>query len=172
MYLAQGGISGSNVSAAVIPDTPQLLANNGDENDITVTVYGVPDGITPEMSAAGLPDDSTVTFVKTGDLGPNAIIYRMHVKIGSDGMPGAYVLTIRAGLGDSEAFGKVNVIIDCAPPMILSLPGNQPASTTVKPGGTATLNVVPNGVGGSATSGSRATAEALRSRSPAQTRPR
>ncbi len=147
VFLAQGGISGSDVAAAVIPDIPEILMWNLDESDVVVTVYGVPEDITPDMSAAGLPHDSTVTFTKTGMLGPNAVVYKMHLKIGADSAPGAYPLTIRAGIGDTETFGSMNVIIDCTPPMILSAPGNQPSSTTVTSGSTATLKVVPNGIG-------------------------
>lgn len=148
VFLAQGGISGSSVAAAVVAETPELLVNNLDENDMVVTVYGVPEGITPDMSVSGLPDDSVVTFKKTGNLGPNAVVYNMHTKIGPDSAPGVYTMAIRAGMGDSETFGYVLVVIDCTPPMILGVPGNQPASASIKSGSTAKLTVKPNGIGG------------------------
>jgi Ig-like domain CHU_C associated len=145
VFLAKGGISGSDVAAAVIPDVPELLVSNLDENDMVVTVYGVPEGVTPDMSASGLPDDTVVTFQKTGSLGPNAIVYNMHIKIGADTAPGVYTLLIRAGIGDTETFGTVLVIVDCVPPMILSAPGSQPANASIKSGSSTKLTVKPNG---------------------------
>lgn len=145
VFLAQGGISGSDVAAAVIPELTELLLSNLDENDMTVTVYGVPEEVTPDMSASGLPEDSVVTFTQTGSLGPNALVYKMHTKIGVDAEPGVYTMSIRAGIGESETFGTVLVIVDCAPPMILAAPGNQPQSVAIKAGTTTTLTVHPNG---------------------------
>jgi hypothetical protein len=54
-------------------------------------------------------------------------------------------MVIRAGIGDSESFGTLLVIVDCAPPMILAAPGNQPQSVAIKVGTTTTLTVHPNG---------------------------
>ena len=100
------------------------------------------------MSASGLPDDSTVTFAPNGSVGLNTPIYKMHVNIGPDTRGGTYELIIRAGLGEGEAFGHVSVIVDCRPPMILSLPGNQPTSATADANGKATLKVTPAGSSG------------------------
>lgn len=147
VFLAKGGISGSEVAPAVVPEPAELLLWNLDEHDVKVTVYGVAENSEPSMSVSGLPDDSPVTFKKTGNIGPNAFVYNMHVKIGPATMPGAYPVTIRAGMADTEAFGLLSLIVDCAPPMIPAAPGHQPASTTVASGGTAKLTVVPNGVG-------------------------
>ena len=145
VFLAQGGISGSTVAAAVIPELPELLVSNLDENDMTVTVYGVPEELVPALSASGLPEDCVVTFTQTGSLGPNALVFKMHTKIGVDTPPGVYTMVIRAGIGDSESFGTLLVIVDCAPPMILAAPGNQPQSVAIKAGTTTTLTVHPNG---------------------------
>jgi Ig-like domain CHU_C associated len=145
VFLAQGGISGSTVAAAVIPELPELLVSNLDENDMTVTVYGVPEEVVPALSASGLPEDCGVTFTQTGSLGPNALVFKMHTKIGVDTPPGVYTMVIRAGIGDSESFGTLLVIVDCAPPMILAAPGNQPQSVAIKAGTTTTLTVHPNG---------------------------
>jgi hypothetical protein len=152
VFIAKGGIAGSGVTTAVIPDLSAfsdsngvLLATNLDENDIPVTIFGVPDGVTPDLSTTGLPDDSTVTFTPTTPLGLGAPSYNMHVKIGPDTPAGTYQLVIRAGIGDFETFATVIIVIDCTPPFILGSPGHQPASTTVNSGQTATLTVSPTG---------------------------
>jgi Ig-like domain CHU_C associated len=152
VFLAKGGIAGTGVTTAVIPDLSAfgasdgvVLATNLDENNIPVTIFGVPNGATPDVSATGLPDDSTVTFTPTTPLGLGALTYNMHVKIGPDTPAGTYPLVIRAGIGDFETFATVIIVVDCDPPFILGSPGHQPASTTVNSGQTATLTVSPTG---------------------------
>src|SRR5438045_195712 len=159
VYLAAGGISGTGVASAVVPNLSKfanengdipiaLFASNLDELDIPVTVFGVPEGVTPVMSASGLPEDSTVTFTSTKALDTFTPTFNMHVKIGPDTISGFYPLVIRAGIGDFEIFSTVPIIVDCQPPFILGVPGHQPASTTVTSGQRATLTVSPNGTGG------------------------
>jgi hypothetical protein len=146
VFLSQGGISGAG-SAVVIPSVTELATAALQSDTVDVTVFGVPDGVTPVMSASGLPAGSTVTFTPADPLGPNTPVYKMKVTIGPD-TPGAdFDLIIRAGLGDTESFAHVSVVVDCRPPMILSLPGNQPASTTADANGKAALKVVPGGSG-------------------------
>jgi hypothetical protein len=152
VYIAKGGIAGTGVTTAIIPDLSAfedtdgvVLATNLDENDIPVTIFGVPEGVTPDVSASGLPDDSTVTFTPTTPLGLGALTYNMHVKIGPDTPAGTYQLVVRGGIGDFETFATVVIVVDCDPPFILGSPGHQPASTTVNSGQTAKLTVSPNG---------------------------
>lgn len=147
VFLAQGGISGVG-AAAVVPSVTELVASSLDSNTIDVIVFGVPDDITPVMSASGLPSDSTVTFTPNGFLGANTPMFKMKIIIGPDTPGATYELSIRAGIANSEAFGHVSVIVDCRPPMILSLPGNQPASLTADANGKATLKVIPSGSSG------------------------
>jgi Ig-like domain-containing protein len=152
VFLAQGGIAGSGVATALLPDLSAFEDTNGafvatnlDETDVNVTVFGVPDDITAQMSASGLPDDSTVTFTPIDPLGPNTPRFKMHIKIGPDTPAGSYPLVIRAGVGDTEIFGTMFVVVDCVPPFILGTPGHQPAGTTVTSGQKATLSVSPTG---------------------------
>ena len=157
VFLAQGGISGTGVASAVVPDLSAFADENGDlpialqafnldELVIPITVFGVPEGVTPDLSASGLPDDSTVTFVAKKQLDAATFPFDMHVKIGPDTPSGFYPLVIRAGLGDGlEVFATVPIVIDCVPPMILGTPGHQPANTTVNSGQTAKLTVSPSG---------------------------
>ena len=160
VYLAQGGISGTGVAAAVVPDLSAFVGDNGDlpsalfafnldELNIPVTVFGVPEGVTPVLSASGLPDDSTVTFTPAKPLGPGTPVFNMKVKIGPDTQSGFYPLVIRAGIDTSEVFATIPIVVDCQPPFILGTPGHQPASkTTVTSGQKTTLTVSPNGTGG------------------------
>jgi hypothetical protein len=147
VFLAQGGVSGLG-AGVVVPEILQVLLSNGEVSDMKVTVYGVPDDVTPQLFATGLPEDSTVTFTPAGQLGPNTPIYRMHIAIGPDTLAGSYPLTVHATLKNSEALGSVNVIVDCQPPLILGIPGNQPVNSTVAAGSTANLKVVPIGTSG------------------------
>jgi hypothetical protein len=159
VYLAQGGISGTGVASAVVPNLiafvdadgnipSELLLSNLDEIDIPVTVFGVPEGVTPVMSASGLPDDSTVTFTATKPLDSGTPTLNMHVKIGPDTASGFYPLVIRAGIDTFEVFATIPIVIDCQPPFILGTPGHQPSSPTVTSGQRATLTVSSNGTGG------------------------
>ncbi len=147
VFLAQGGISGAG-AAAVIPSVTELATTALESDTIDLTVFGVPDGVAPEISASGLPADSTVTFTPSDPLGPNTLTYKMKVTIGPDTPGATFELIIHVGLGVTEGFAHVSIVVDCRPPMILSLPGNQPASTTADSSGKATLKVVPSGSGG------------------------
>jgi hypothetical protein len=147
VFLAQGGISGVG-AAAVVPSVTEIATTSLQTDTIDVTVFGVPDEITPEMSASGLPADSTVTFTPNGFLGPNTPMYKMKIAIGPDTPGATYEMNIRALVANTESFAHISVIVDCRPPMILSLPGNQPASTTADASGKAALKVVPNGSSG------------------------
>ena len=138
VFLAQGGISGAP-SLVVFPEEHEVLLENNDEHDMNVQLFGVREGETASISADGLGEDSVVTFTPTGD--PADHIYKMHMKISPTLMPGTYPLSIRAAVGDREAFGTVLITVDCQPPQILSTKSAQPQSTTVNSGGTAKLSV-------------------------------
>ena len=72
----------------------------------------------------------------------------MHVNIGPTTQAGTYVVLIKAERnGVKDNFEFVLVFVDCIPPSILGVPGNQPASQSIKSGTTAKLNVVPRGNG-------------------------
>jgi hypothetical protein len=153
VYLAAGGIAGTGVASAVVPNLSAFaeccngvfLATNLDETDIPVTVFGVPEDVKADLSASGLPEDSTITFTPTTPLGVNTPTFKMHVKIGPDTPAGSYFLVIRAGIGTTEVFSTFVVVVDCVPPFILGTPGHQPVSATVTSGQKAVLTVGPTG---------------------------
>jgi hypothetical protein len=147
VFLAQGGISGVG-AATIVPSVIELATTALESDTIDVTVFGVPDDVTPELSATGLPADSTVTFTPNGFLGRNTPQYKMKITIGPDTPGGTYEMNIRAAVANTESFAHISVVVDCRPPMILSLPGNQPTSTTADASGKAALKVVPNGSSG------------------------
>lgn len=147
VFLAQGGISGVG-AAAVIPSVTEIATTALQSDTIDVTVFGVPDGITPDLSASGLPSDSSITFTPNGFVGAHTPTYKMKITIGPDTPGATYEVNIRAGVANTESFAHITVIVDCRPPMILSAPGNQPASITADANGKATLKVIPSGSGG------------------------
>src|SRR2546430_8909791 len=63
----------------------------------------VPDGVTPDLSATGLPEDSTVTFTPATSLGLGAPSFNMHVKIGPDTPAG------EIGRGAGRGRGEISV---------------------------------------------------------------
>lgn len=148
VYLSAGGISGTGIATAVVPEIDELQVFNLEQQDVKVTVFGVPEGVTPEMSAFGLPEDTKVTFKRIADVGANTPQYLMHISVGPDTGAGFYPLAIRALLGEQEVFGAMRILIDCVPPMILSAPGNQPLSQTVTSGSKVKLSVKPVGSSG------------------------
>lgn len=159
VYLAAGGISGSGVASAVVPDLTKfvdvngdfpvaLFASNLDELDIPITVFGVPEGDKVTMSATGLPEDSIVTFTPTKSIDPSTPTFNMHIKIGPDTISGFYPLIVNAHIGEFDVFSTLPIVVDCQPPFILGSPGHQPTSVSVNSGQSTTLSVSPSGTGG------------------------
>ena len=71
----------------------------------------------------------------------------MKIAIGPDTTAGSYLVYVHATDPSTHRVQSnyVFVGVDCRPPMILSAPGNQPASTTADTSGKATLKVIPFG---------------------------
>lgn len=145
---ACGGAGGTGVTSIFI-DPLQLFLTNGESGEVKITNYS-PAGKNESTtySATGLPPDSTITFSpRTADVtGTEA--RTMKITIGPETPAGTYVVLIRASReGVRDNYETILVYVDCTPPMILGVPGNQPASKTVTRGTTTTLSVVPRGNG-------------------------
>jgi hypothetical protein len=138
-------------SAGLIVDPTEVLLSNGESANVMVTNYRP--GKNPSTlfyTSSGLPSDSTVTITPAKPDVAGTDQQSMKISIGPDTVAGTYILDVSAHHTDSARVQSnyVLVVVDCAPPMILNLPGNQPASSSVTSGGKATLKVVPNGTGG------------------------
>ncbi|HEX3110072.1 MAG TPA: hypothetical protein VHU41_13340, partial [Thermoanaerobaculia bacterium] len=131
----------------VNPTSVQL----GNRESGTVTVTNYRPGKNPASlvyTADGLPADSTVTFTRVNPPDVAGTDQQaMQIAIGPDTMAGSYILNVHATDPTSHRVQSnyVFVGVDCRPPMILSAPGNQPASTTADSTGKASLKVVPFG---------------------------
>lgn len=144
VFIAKGGISGAP-AAAVVPAVFELLTTNLQTDEFNVDVFGLPANANITMSATGLPEDSSVTFTKVTVPAGQAPRFKMKVTIGPDTIAGFYPVEVRATSGSASAVATVLVIVDCTPPIILGIPGSQPASTTTGTNGRATLTVNPVG---------------------------
>ena len=145
---ACGGAGGTGVTSLTI-NPLELFLSNGESGNVIITNFNPPPtGQKSTFSASGLPDDSKITFLpRTADV-TGTESQTMQVTIGPETLAGTYVVLIkaeRAGVRDN--FEYVLVYVDCTPPIILGIPGNQPASQSVKSGSTANVSVVPRGNG-------------------------
>lgn len=138
---------GAGGGLIVNPTDVQL--GNRESGNVTVTNYRP--GKNPSSlvyTADGLPSDSTVTFTRvTPPDVAGTDQQTMKIAVGPDTTAGSYILNVHATDPNTHRVQSnyVFVGVDCRPPMILSAPGNQPASTTADSTGKASLKVVPFG---------------------------
>lgn len=127
----------------------EIQLGNRESGNVTVTNYRP--GKNPSSlvyTADGLPSDSTVTFTRVAKPDVAGTDQQtMKISIGPDTTAGSYILNVHATDPTTHRVQSnyVFVGVDCRPPMILSAPGNQPASTTADSTGKASLKVVPFG---------------------------
>jgi hypothetical protein len=138
------GVGGGLV---VNPTTLQL--SNRENANVTVTNYRPGKNVDSLIyTADGLPADSSVTFTRVSppDV-PGTDQQTMKVSIGPDTTAGSYIVNVHATdpVRNRVQSSVVLVGVDCRPPMILSAPGNQPASATADSSGRAALKVIPFG---------------------------
>jgi hypothetical protein len=145
VLIAQGGISGVPLAPLLIPEEDLIVTRNLTSTVIPVAVYYVTVNTPLNVTASGLPSDSTVSFSPLF-VGPDGQLRtNMTVNIGPTTEAGTYLLTLRSTSGPAESFANVTVVIDCQPPSILGI--NQPQGTSVANGTRATLKVTPSGSG-------------------------
>lgn len=138
---------GAGRGLIVNPTNVQL----GNREDGNVTVTNFRPGKNPSSliyTSDGLPSDSTVTFTRVTQPDIAGTDQQtMKISIGPDTTAGSYILNVHATdpITHRLQSNYVFVGVDCRPPMILSAPGNQPASTTVDSTGKASLKVIPFG---------------------------
>ncbi len=138
-------------TTGLVVDPPEIAVSNGDSADVKVVNY-LPGDLKTLFytSDMGLPTDSTVVITPQTAEVPLTDQRRMRITIGPDTQAGLYVVGVTASHtdGGQDLSGSVLVVVDCVPPMILSMPGHQPADTTADASGRATLTVKPDGTPG------------------------
>ena len=142
-------ISNCGAGRGLIVNPTEVQLGNRENGNVTVTNYHP--GKNPSSlvyPADGLPADSTVTFTRVTPPDVAGTDQRtMNIAIGPETTAGSYILNVHATDPATHRVQSnyVFVGVDCRPPMILSAPGNQPASATADSSGKASLKVVPFG---------------------------
>jgi hypothetical protein len=144
VFIAQGGISGSQIAPIIVPRQSAIEAFFGDQgNDLELALFYAFESRPPTFSATGLPG-ATFTFTPLYHDATGQIFTKMNVVLGPDTPPGAHVVTIRAVVpGGAESFANVIIVVDCQPPSILG--SGQPQTQVVDRGTVATFTVQPQG---------------------------
>lgn len=144
VFIAQGGISGSQIAPIIVPRQGTIEAFFGSAGtDVELPLFYAFESRPPTLSASGIPG-ATFTFTPLYHDATGQIFTKMNILLGPDTPPGAHVVTIRAVVpGGAESFATLIVVVDCQPPSILG--AGQPQSQVVDRGSVATFTVVPQG---------------------------
>lgn len=143
VFIAQGGISGSQIAPLILPRESSIEAFFGSAGtDVELPLFYAFESRPPTMSASGIPG-ATFTFTPLYHDATGQIFTKMNILLGPDTPPGAYVVTIRSAVPGAESFATIIVIVDCQSPSILGT--GQPQSQVVDRGSVATFTVVPQG---------------------------
>jgi hypothetical protein len=143
VFIARGGISGSQIAPLILPQQDSIEAFYGVAGtDVVLPLYYAFENSPPQLSATGIPG-ATFTFTPLFHDATGQIFTKMNIVLGADTPPGTYVVTIRSAIGNAESFATMLVVVDCQPPAILGT--GQPQTQVVDRGTVATLKVVPQG---------------------------
>lgn len=144
VFIAQGGISGSQIAPIISPTASAIEARFGEPNALPLALFFAFPSHPPTLSASGIPG-ATFNFTPLYT-GPDGRTYSdMSVVLGPDSPAGEHVVIIRSAVGEAESFASVVVVVDCKPPMILGT--GQPQTQIVDRGQAATLSVDSQGSG-------------------------
>ena len=143
VFIAQGGISGSQLAPLVIPREASIEAFFGEQgNVVQLPLFYAFENRPPTLSATGIPG-ATITFTPLYHDSTGQIYSNMNIVLGPDTPSGAHIVTIRSAVGAAESFATIVVIVECQPPAILGI--GQPLTQVVDRGTTATFHVQPQG---------------------------
>lgn len=142
VFIAQGGISGSQLAPLIVPSVDAVEARLGETIEIPLALFYAFENAPPELSGTGLPG-ANLTFSPLYRNGTAHHFSNMKLTIGPDTPPGSHVLQLRSAVGQAESFATIYVIVECQPPGILGT--GQPQNTVVDRGSTATLKVATTG---------------------------
>jgi len=147
VVLQAGGITGSPMRTLVA--TPrQSFVWDGTEVTFEVDAYGLPPNVPFQLSAGNLPAGATISF--DPDVLERADNGTTHTQATLNFAPGTFPRDYSIDLlADAEGYSTVRgtalITLGCTPPIILAI--DQPASRTMLPGTTATIEVNPSGSG-------------------------
>ncbi|HEX6639729.1 MAG TPA: choice-of-anchor L domain-containing protein [Thermoanaerobaculia bacterium] len=145
VFIARGGISGSQIAPIIIPRNDAIEAFYGVAGtDVELPLFYAFENAPPSLSASGIPG-ATFTFTPLYHDETGHIFTKMNILLAPETPPGTYVVTIRSAIGDAESFATILVVVDCTPPSILGT--GQPLTQVVDRGTIATFNVAPQGSG-------------------------
>ncbi|HEX8616784.1 MAG TPA: choice-of-anchor L domain-containing protein, partial [Thermoanaerobaculia bacterium] len=143
VFIAQGGISGSQIPPIILPTANAIEGRVGEEIVVPLQLYYAFESSPPAFTATGLPGASiefTPMYRRDG------IAYvDMKIVVGPETPGGEHVVTIRGGVPNGESFAALVVVVDCKPPSILGT--GQPVTQTVDRGQPATFTVAASGSG-------------------------
>jgi hypothetical protein len=143
VFIAQGGISGSQIAPIIIPRQNSIEAFFGTPGtDVELPLFYAFENRPPTFSASGIPG-ATFTFTPLYHDATGQVFTKMNILLGPDTPPGAHVVTIRSAIGDAESFATIIVFVDCQPPFLLGT--GQPQTQVVDRGTVATFTVQPQG---------------------------
>ncbi len=143
VFIAQGGISGSQIAPIIIPKQDSVEAFFGvPGTNVELPLFYAFENSPPQMSATGIPG-ATFTFSPLFRDANGQIQTTMNILLGPDTPPGTYLVTIRSAIGDAESFATMLVVVDCQPPAILGT--GQPQTQVVDRGSVATFTATPTG---------------------------
>ncbi|MFL6246112.1 MAG: choice-of-anchor L domain-containing protein [Thermoanaerobaculia bacterium] len=143
VFIAQGGISGSQIAPIIIPRLDTIEAFYGAPGtDVELPLFYAFENSPPQLSATGIPG-ATFTFTPLFRDANGQIVTKMNILLGADTPPGTYLVTIRSAIGNAESFATMLVVVDCQPPFILGT--GQPQTQVVDRGAVATLKATAQG---------------------------
>jgi hypothetical protein len=139
VFIAQGGISGSQIAPIIIPTQNVVEASlSGNATEVELPLFYAFESAPPTLTAEGIPG-ATITFSPIHRNAAGQAFVTMKIVLGPNTPPGSYVLTIRSSIGPAESFANIVVVVDCQPPSILGT--GQPTTQVVNRGTSATLRV-------------------------------
>lgn len=145
VFIARGGISGSQIAPLILPRTDSMEAFYGVAGtNIELPLYYAFENAPPQLSATGIPG-AIFTFSPLFHDATGQIYTRLNIRLADDTPPGTYVVTLRSAIGDAESFATLLVFVDCQPPSILGT--GQPQTQVVDRGTVATFKATPHGSG-------------------------
>lgn len=143
VFIARGGISGSQIAPIIVPRDESIEAFFGTQGtNEDLRLFYAFESAPPQLSATGIPG-ATFTFSPLFRDGNGQLQSRMNILLGPDTPPGTYLVTIRSAVGTAESFATILVTVDCQPPAILGT--GQPLTQVVDRGKNATFTATPQG---------------------------